>query len=896
MKSTRLLICAAAMAASALSADLSASPITPEQAQEIGARFLSQQNTRRQSRGLRPMSATPLRVQSEYKSPTGATALYLLGNDGSFVMVAADDAAAETVLGYGDSAIDPADMPPAMRWWIGEYAKQVAIMSKTDAKSARIVLDDGLPESVDPLLGFLAWNQGAPYNDNCPEINGKRCYTGCVATSTAQVMRYHKYPAQGQGSWSYTWTGTTPAQTFSTDFSSHTYDWENMPLHYGKSSTAAENAAVAQLMNDVGVAVSMDYGTSESGAASVATVPALIENFGYDKGAKFLFRSAYGIELWEETLRSELAAGRPVIYAGQSAEGGHQFVCDGYDSNGYFHINWGWAGMCNGYFLTTALVPQGVGAGGFAAGYDYNQSIITGIQPDKGSDAACGASMLGQYFYTPDGVNYALEALYMTFFSGTQTFDVGLTFCTRTQPIVNAEATVTIESNIPTSPRPIERGGSTIPESELFAEQFQVNPVTEANLPDGTYYVYPVAKPSSASEWTIIPCKQSQYFELTVSDGQITVAEQQQAQVELVSLEMPKAMPIGKQTAINGSLRALGREFYNTVTAAMFSAQGDTIAISGGDLIDIPAQTTGSFSIPLIVPPTTPAGNYTVKLYVAGQQIADDYTVEATSQAVEINSANFPDQALRSAVAEAFDKDGDSVLSDTELYQARELNAMNRGITDATGIGLLYNLASLYLDGNDINEIDISGLTELAVLGLESNHLTEINTAANTKLQFLRLNYNKLSAVDISRNTMLFTLLIAHNPILALDLSSAEALTTFSAGSEATVQLSDGNDYDLSSAPGMDTSKISNLQGATIEGSMLTFTAPEASYDYETGNPEMPLLSVKLKADNFSSIGSVVTDPAKAEYFNLQGQRVFSPTPGHIYIKVTGEETSKAIF
>lgn len=55
----------------------------------------------------------------------------------------------------------------------------------------------------------------------------------------------------------------------------------------------------------------------------------------------------------------ELEAGRPVVYAGYiSSGGGHAFVIDGINADGYFHINWGYGGQYDGWFDLQVLTPQ----------------------------------------------------------------------------------------------------------------------------------------------------------------------------------------------------------------------------------------------------------------------------------------------------------------------------------------------------------------------------------------------------------------------------------------------------------------------------------------------------------------------------------------------------------
>ncbi|HOW40693.1 MAG TPA: C10 family peptidase [Bacteroidales bacterium] len=200
--------------------------------------------------------------------------------------------------------------------------------------------------SLSPLLEteYINWNQTGFYNKACPvdPSTGQNAVTGCVATAMAQILRYHKYPAQGRGSHTYQhpYYGTISA-----DFGATEYDWNNMP-----GVLTADNEDVAKVLFHAGVSVDMNYGLSES-SANVANVPlALSEYFGY-KDARY-FNSdyfAWGTNDYHLALIEELENDRPVFYE-LRGDPGHAVVIDGYDGD-YFHINFGWGGSENGYFL-----------------------------------------------------------------------------------------------------------------------------------------------------------------------------------------------------------------------------------------------------------------------------------------------------------------------------------------------------------------------------------------------------------------------------------------------------------------------------------------------------------------------------------------------------------------
>lgn len=333
----------------------------------------------------------------------GETYYYAFNNAaGGYVIVAGDDVARD-VLAYGESGqFDYEELPPAMKWFLSQYEHQIhnAIHKAKAGKGllkARAEAEERA--EVKPLLGATEWNQDLPYNawinDNTKEENSLLRYaTGCVATSTAQVMRYWGHPKQGMGSYSYAYRGNN----YAANFAQSEYRWDLMQDSYEKAYAAtAEEDAVAQLMHDLGVALNMKYAQifeGGSGAMSISIPYALSTFFGYSAEARHVLRDESMTEgQWEKLIYDELAEGRPVIYGGNDPEGsGHSFVCDGY-KDGRFHINWGWGGKMNDYFLLTsteaedALHPDASGIGGNDYGmYSAHQEIVIGIQPDEKSE------------------------------------------------------------------------------------------------------------------------------------------------------------------------------------------------------------------------------------------------------------------------------------------------------------------------------------------------------------------------------------------------------------------------------------------------------------------------------------------------------------------------------
>lgn len=282
-----------------------------------------------------------LQLVQTMRSANGEPALYLFsGTGGQGLLVAPAESGCAPVLGYADSGVfDPASMPDNMKAWLENYAAEIQQLA--EGRVARVPVRKAAEyASIEPMVQ-TRWNQGAPYNDLTPEINGQHTVTGCVATAMAQAMKVHAYPERGTG----TVYATCDNNRLSLDLSQSTFNWTDMLNTYDNSATPAQREAVATLMRDCGYSVNMVYTSQVSGAVAAAIPNALVKNFNYDKAAHNLEREYFLLTDWEEIVYNELKAGRPVIYAGVSnSQGGHCFVCDGYSSDRYFHINWGWGG------------------------------------------------------------------------------------------------------------------------------------------------------------------------------------------------------------------------------------------------------------------------------------------------------------------------------------------------------------------------------------------------------------------------------------------------------------------------------------------------------------------------------------------------------------------------
>ena len=365
-------------------------PVDPSTAQQIANNFWAVVNHSTQSEKW-----TDITAQAGFQE----FYIFTRGNDNGFVIVAADDCV-QPILGYSTNSRFITPLPDHVFSFLNRYEQEISyykgnnISATSEITQLWETLLDGtytpkLTTVVAPLLS-TTWDQAPYYNNLCPTgANGEHAVTGCVATATAQVMKYWNWPINGVGNHSYTDVNFGPQ---SADFSATTYNWLQMPNELNESSTPAQVNAVATLMYHIGVAVEMGYGFASTGGSGAATNSfgssypsaenALKNYFKYENDLQSISKNDVPEVDWISTLKNELDAERPVIESGSGDGGGHAFVCDGYDDNNQFHINWGWGGLCDGYFAHNALNPSEVGIGGnISFSFNDRVAIIVGIKP-----------------------------------------------------------------------------------------------------------------------------------------------------------------------------------------------------------------------------------------------------------------------------------------------------------------------------------------------------------------------------------------------------------------------------------------------------------------------------------------------------------------------------------
>jgi photosystem II stability/assembly factor-like uncharacterized protein len=300
--------------------------------------------------------------------------------DGGFAIISADDAV-NPVLGFSQTS--PASEPienKMLMHQLNRYGQKISevrsqgIGSTANKRQWRAradsapTADTAQAKTVGPLV-TSAWSQTDAYNDSCPS------FAGCVAVAMGQVMRYHKWPKTGRGWHKYVPSEAPEYGLQFANFGATTYRWDLMPDKIRAHNSTAERAAVAQLLYHAGVSVDMSYTKNGSGSYTIDVLYAMPQYFRYSDSIRLCTYSDYSNAQWFSMIMAEIDAGRPVIYSGAtSGDEGHAWIVDGYNSDGYMHINWGWGGDYDGFFLPDRMILE-------TTLFDRELDAVVGIKP-----------------------------------------------------------------------------------------------------------------------------------------------------------------------------------------------------------------------------------------------------------------------------------------------------------------------------------------------------------------------------------------------------------------------------------------------------------------------------------------------------------------------------------
>ena len=403
-----------------------AGPVDPARALKVAEQFAPQPAKAKRIKSKTTPEQSYEIVYTHRMPNSDRAAFYVvkLGEKG-FVIISADDVA-NPILGYSYTNSWPTSvsaegdtiLPPQVLSYLNDMALQIEtaiekypnlessdewnnVGQKAVRKAPARRSADALPDSVGPLL-TTTWGQGQYYNALCPEdAEGEdgHVQTGCVATAMAQIINYwgQKEEIKTRGIHSY----DSQYGNLRVNYDSTSYDFANMPDALTAESTPKQINAVAKLMYECGVAVSMQYRAGESGAYNEDVRGALISYYGFSSTLGLANRQLYTNIEWKDSLRVNILRGEPIYYNGNDVFAGHAFVLDGYTYDDYFHFNFGWNGFADGWYLIDAINPS----------YEFNdwQTAIMGIRPETYQHSViCHRKLHAQnidYFTIKDPIN-----------------------------------------------------------------------------------------------------------------------------------------------------------------------------------------------------------------------------------------------------------------------------------------------------------------------------------------------------------------------------------------------------------------------------------------------------------------------------------------------------------
>ena len=599
------------------------------------------------------------------KTRAAATATqqpYYIFNDEAgkgFVVIAGDDKMGKVLAYSKEASINMANLNPEARYLFDTYRQVYEELGKNKTLTTRAGAATKTADAVQPLLKSK-WGQDYPYSKLTQYV------TGCVATAVAQVMYYHKWPAQGKGQESYKVTFDNTVR--SADFTKSHYDWDNMLLDYNRRNiTTKQEDAVALLMNDVGIATNMQYTDRASGTQSYMAERALRNYFDYD--AAMVTRSYEGVDNFIEIVKEELRNGFPLYISGDSKTGGgHAWVCDGFDEEDRFHMNFGWNGQANGYYSLATLNVTSTGSEFNGAQHSFNRRLhVIAIHPNKPGTPKIDADIAYQspninFDYgsdmafvgdAPTTLSATAKVMYSRFINQSQSElvgDIGLGIYDQEGKLVKVTPYGQDGRKIFTKDRFVFNegkwvSGGVIDDKITFTLDF-------TTLTDGIYSLYPIAartqEDGTLGAWARM--KKAPRIVMKVKNGNISYLELPSTTTAYQLTTNPgfdnKVMP-GEPNVLRLNIRKLDANFFNgTIKAELINSENKVVFTTQTDeIVDFDVYTTKRVRMPFNLPYDIASGTYHLRTTITNAdnvscQVRENasqkpytLTIEAKSQA-----------------------------------------------------------------------------------------------------------------------------------------------------------------------------------------------------------------------------------------------------------------------
>ena len=563
-----------------------------------------------------------------------------------FVVVAGDDKMGKVLAYSKEASIDMANLNPEARYLFESYRQVYEELGKNKTLTTRAGAVTKAADAVQPLLKSK-WGQDYPYSKQTHYM------TGCVATAVAQVMYYHKWPTQGKGQESYTVKFDNTVR--SADFTKSHYDWDNMlPDYNHRNVTTKQEDAVALLMNDVGIATNMQYTDRASGTQSYMAERALRNYFDYD--ASMVTRSYEGVDNFIEIVKNELRNGFPLYISGDSKNGGgHAWVCDGFDEEDRFHMNFGWNGQANGYYSLATLDVTSTGREFNGAQHSFNRRLhVIAIHPNKPGTPKIDADIAYQspninFDYgsdmafvgdTPTTLSATAKVMYSRFINQSQSElvgDIGLGIYDQEGKLVKITPYGQNGRKVFTKDRFIFNegkwvSGGVIDDKITFALDF-------STLTNGTYSLYPIAaqmlEDGTLGAWARM--KKAPRIVMRVENGKITYLELPSEKPTFQLTTVPKLdnkVMLGEPNVLRLNIRKLDANFFNgSVKVELINSENKVVYTTQTDaVIDFDVYTTKRVRLPFNLPFDIPAGTYRLRTTVTNADNESCQVRESASQ------------------------------------------------------------------------------------------------------------------------------------------------------------------------------------------------------------------------------------------------------------------------
>ncbi|MBQ6062419.1 MAG: thiol protease/hemagglutinin PrtT [Prevotella sp.] len=599
-----------------------ANPISRSQALSQAKEFLSSKGI-----GMKTDDAAyraPRKANAQSDENSAYYYVFNAGNDQGFVIVSGDDRT-EQILGYSDTgSFDEDNVPEPLQEWLKGYEREIEALGDVEvfAASPKKVMEK--TKKAIPPMTTSKWGHGWPFKSKTPTIDEVHCTVGCVPCTVAQFLYFNRDKGVSA-------TTGAIANGSSTISAGTKIDWNNMLDDYSyKGYTTTQSNAVANLMLYCGRALGATYGKSATSVTFNSVIPALINSFGYNSECAMVFKNFYSCEEWESIMYNELENGRIVIYCGtNSSNVGHALILDGYDPNGLFHINWGWAGSNNGFFRLSVLNrynPYTIISGA----YSSSHLAYMYLSPQKSVSLNPQTKVLSALFTGSSGTNITCAYYNQSGLSASYYLGIGF---------LDDNDNVHFLKQYSTTATSLSNQASATRTFNLTASDFANN-----NLSVGQYKIVPIYKLSNETEWKKCQHDIGNHVVASYSSSGVSASLYSNlSNLEISNVEFVGNGLKGSEQVINATIKNNSKQYSYIGTVYLFASTTTTKGSSLGNR----AYSLGVNDSVVVSIPFTPSAAGTYNIWLASNSTGSSVINKGTTKLT-----------IKSATASALDISG----------------------------------------------------------------------------------------------------------------------------------------------------------------------------------------------------------------------------------------------